>query len=359
MSEAGTRWPGVALVAATVLTLAGLWALRAAMSGGGGAGWSMPPESVGMVVAAEQPWRSSHRVLATLAPEATLDVRTEVGGRLAEVGFVSGQEVAQGTVLARIDASLEEAELRGAEAEVAVLRLRRDRTAQLAAERGVSTMEVDQAEADVRLAESRADALRSRIRQKLLVAPFAGRTGIRHHHPGQVVDPGVRLTTLVKRSDDVFVDAWLPQTLVASLPVGSVLEVRLDDRVATAEVEVVEPAADPARRSVQVRARVSPAPEGWLPGMSVQVEVPAGDEVLRVVIPSTAIVWSPVGALVYRVVPTEGGGQVVTANPVEVYERQGDDVVLASGLAAGAQIATDGAFKLHEGAVVQAAGEPL
>ncbi len=358
MSKRSGRWQGPALVAVTALVLLAVWGVRTWSRADAGGGWQMPPETVGMVSVEARPWRATSTLLASLAPIASVDVRTEVGGRLVEVGFDSGAQVARGAVLARLDTTVEEAELRSVEAELNALTLRRNRTAELAVDHGASQMDVDQAVADVDAATARADALRARIRQKTVVAPFAGRAGVRHHHPGQVVDPGVLLTTLVGTSTALFVDFWVPQTLLSSLPVGERVTVRLDGVAADAVVEVIEPAADAGRRAVLVRARLDPAPPGWLPAMSAQVDVPTAGEVSRVVVPATALVWSPAGVLVYRVVPGEGGAEKVTANPVEVLSNLGDVVVLASGLDAGARIVTDGSFKLHEGAAVRTADVP-
>jgi RND family efflux transporter MFP subunit len=352
---AGQWRQGSALVAVTVLAMLGIWAARAWSRADDGGGWQMPPETVTIVTAEVRPWRETRTLLANLASAASVDVRTEVGGRLVQVGFESGAQVQRGAVLARLDAGIEVAELRSAEAELQALTLRRGRTAQLAAENGASQMDLDQVTADVAAATARADALRARIRQKTVVAPFDGRVGVRRHHPGQVVDPGVSLTSLVSTSTALFADFWVPQTLLASLPVGGPVTVRLDGATAEAVVEVVEPSADAARRAVLVRARLDPAPPGWLPAMSAQVDVPTTGEVPRVVVPATALVWSPAGVMVYRVVDGEDGAQTVTANPVEVLSNLGDEVVLASGLDGGTRIATDGAFKLHEGSAVRAA----
>ena len=300
-----------------------------------------------------RPWRSTSTLLAELAPIAAIEVRTEVPGRLSAVGFESGETVGKGAVLARLDASVEEAELRAVEAELRALTLKRDRVAEVM---GASTtrMELDEATAAVDAAQARADALRATIRQKTLVAPFSGRTGVRTLHPGQVVEAGTLLTTLVSNSSAIYADFWVPQTLVPQVPERSTLTVRLGDQTSPGVVEVVEPSADASRRAVKVRARIDPAPPGWLPEMSAQVEVSTGDEAARVVVPGTAIVWSPAGPLVYRVKAGEAG-ETAAAAPVEILSNRGDEVVLTSGIEPGARIVTEGAFKLHEGSAVRAA----
>src|SRR5687768_1063720 len=113
MAERRGRWhQGSALVAVTGLAMFGVWAARAWSSAGDGGAWQMPPETVQIVSAEARPWRETSTLLATLAPIASIDVRTEVGGRLVEVGFDSGAQVDRGAVLARLDAGIEEAELR-------------------------------------------------------------------------------------------------------------------------------------------------------------------------------------------------------------------------------------------------------
>jgi membrane fusion protein (multidrug efflux system) len=352
VSKRSGRWQGPALFVATALGMAALWGCRALTHAQAGGGWDMPPETVGIVTVEARPWRESATLLATLAPIASVELRTEVGGRLAEVGFTSGASVSRGAVVARLDTSVEEAQLRAVEAELRALTLKRDRIDQVTD--GTSRMERDQATADVDAAAARADALRAQIRQKTVIAPFAGRAGVRTLHPGQVVEPGTLLTTLVSASSAIYADAWVPQTLLPKLPAGAKVTVRLGDATAPATVETVEPIADPSRRAVRMRATLDPAPPGWLPEMSAQVEVPTGDEVERPVVPATAIVWSPAGALVYRVTSGEKG-DTVTAAAVTVLADLGDEVVLSGGVDAGARIVSDGAFKLHEGSAVKAA----
>lgn len=348
-------WQGPLLVGITLFTMASLWSLRNMTRAEAGGAWEMPPETVGIAAAEARPWRTSRTLLADLAPLASIEVRTEVPGRLSEVAFTSGQSVARGAVLARLDASVEEAELRAVEAELRALTLKRERVAAVA-DASATRMELDEATAAVDAAQARADALRASIRQKVLVAPFAGRTGVRTLHPGQVVAAGTLLTELVADSSTLYVDFWVPQTLLATVPTGAPVTVRLGEATASATIDVVEPSADATRRAVKVRARLDPAPPGWLPEMSAQVEVPTEVEAPRVVVPAPAIVWSAAGPLVYRVVPGEGA-EKVSATPVRVLSDQGDEVVLESGLEPGARIVTEGAFKLHEGSAVTAGGK--
>lgn len=355
-TEAGGRWQGPALLTGTALVLVAGWALRAASTGGGeDGGFTMPPETVGVAVAAARPWQATATLLGTLAPIEAVTLRVEVGGRLTEVGFTSGAAVQRGEVLARLDAAVEQAELRAAEAELKALSLRRERLVAMVAERGASEMDRDQAVADEAAASARVQGLQARIRQKLVVAPFNGRAGLRNHHPGQVVDPGTVLTAVVSDTTAVYADLWVPTALLAGLSPGTALRLRVGDHAADGTIEVIEPLADAERRAVAVRARVETAPVGWLPGASVQADVPTGASAEHVVIPSIALQTSAVGTLVWRVAPGEHG-EIVQAQPVTVLADLGGEVVLDGGLSVGDRFVTDGAFKLQEGSAIAPAG---
>lgn len=351
------RWLGPGIVAATVVVLAATWAFRTWSSAAeGGGGWSSA-ETVAMAPVEARPYLPTATLVGTLTAIEAVSLRTEAGGRLVQVGFTSGEHVRAGAVLARIDTAVEQAELESAQAAQRALDLRRERLSQLAEARGAAQMERDQAIADADANAARIQALLARIRQKTVVAPFDGIAGLRNHHPGQVVDPGTLLTSLVRDTDAVFVDVWVPQTMLPSLPLGTDVRVVADGVEATGTVEVIEPQADARRRAAQVRARVDAAPAVWLPGLAVQVHVPTGAAADRVVVPATALQWSPAGPLVYRVVDGEGGGQIVHAVPVRILSDLGDTVVLEDGPIAGDTIVTDGAFKLREGGAVTAGGD--
>lgn len=351
------RWLGPAIVAATLLLLASAWALRNATAASEGGGSWASAEVVTMAPVEVHPFRPTSTLVGTLAAVESVTLRTEAGGRLVDVGFTSGARVAKGAVVARLDTAIEVAELEAARAAQRALDLRRDRIAPLADARGASRMSADQAVADAEAAAARIQALQARIRQKTVVAPFDGVAGLRHHHPGQVVDPGTVLTTLVRDTPAVFVDLWVPQTMLPSLPEGAQVRVLAQGGEALGTVEVIEPQADARRRAVQVRARIDPAPTGWLPGLAVQAQVPTGEEAPRVVVPATALQWSPAGPLVYRVVSGEEGGPVAQAVPVTILSDRGDTVVLEEGPSEGDTLIVEGAFKLREGAAVEAGGD--
>ena len=102
-------------------------------------------------------------------------VSPEIPGITHEIAFESGAEVSKGDLLVRLDASLEEAQLRALEAQEELARLNLVASAAFAAGTSVSQSELDAAEATLKQAQGNADAIRATIPKKTIRAPFAGR----------------------------------------------------------------------------------------------------------------------------------------------------------------------------------------
>jgi membrane fusion protein, multidrug efflux system len=107
---------------------------------------------------------------------------------------------------------------------------------------------------------------------------------------------------------------------------------------------------DPVTRSVPVRAEV-PNPDRLLrPGMllSVRLYQAARD---TIVVPEIAVIQVGTEAFVYRVTREQTAERV----KVELGSRRRGEVEIASGLAAGETIVTEGAVKLRDGSRIAAA----
>jgi len=99
-------------------------------------------------------------------------------------------------------------------------------------------------------------------------------------------------------------------------------------------------------------------PNGALrPGMFVKAHVLLGGAAPITVIPASAISYAPYGDSVFIVADLKGqDGQTyrgVRQHFVKLGGSRGDQVAVASGLAAGDEVVTSGAFKLRNGSAVK------
>lgn len=230
--------------------------------------------------------------------EATeVDLATKVAGRLAAVSAREGDNVAQGQVLATLDADDLRAQLRAAEAQarqaraaigeghagvagadsqqrlakitlersrqlvkkgfVTGARLDQDQSAMQSADAGMAAARsrVGEADAAVAAADARVDALRVTLDDTSLKAAVAGRVLYRLAQPGEVLPAGGKVLTLLDLSD-VFMSIYLPTDQAGKISVGSPARIVLDalaDQPIPAKVVFVAPRSQFTPKEVETR----------------------------------------------------------------------------------------------------------
>jgi HlyD family secretion protein len=202
--------------------------------------------------------------------EATeIYVSTKYPGRIAEMMFNEGDTVEAGQVVARMDTTALEAQLREAQAQIkAAQDSQRAAQAQVSAKAaetdfaskqfarsqalvGRGAVSQREAEADdarmlstkaelaglraeavragstIQANQATADRLRAEIADAVLVAPLRARVETRLSEPGEVLPAGGRVFSLVDLSD-VYMYVFLPESVTGKVPVGSEARIVLD-----------------------------------------------------------------------------------------------------------------------------------
>ena len=217
----------VFLVLVVLGGLAGVKALQFKKLMAEGSNYAEPPESVSSALVRAEKWQGTLTAIGSITAVQGVTITPEIAGIIHEITFESGAEVSKGDLLVRLDASLEEAQLRALEAqeELAKLNLTRERT--LRSQNMVSQSELDAAESTLKQAQGNADAIRATIQKKTIRAPFAGRLGIRLINLGQYMDTGKPIVSLQSLTP-VYADFSLPQQELARLKTGMSVRVTTD-----------------------------------------------------------------------------------------------------------------------------------
>ncbi|MGE5801710.1 MAG: efflux RND transporter periplasmic adaptor subunit [Gemmatimonadota bacterium] len=306
-----------------------------------------PVEAVTTAVAEEQQHRATTTSIGTVLALRSITLRTELSGTVSEVGLVPGRVVDSGAVLVALDVSVEQADLRGQQAQAALAQTSLARLERLRGAGGASEEEVDRARAerDIALAQiARTEAI---IAKKTIRAPFRARVGITDVHPGQYLNEGTQLTTLQGVEGAAHVDFTVAQQVGAQLRVGQPVGVLVGDAPIAGRIVAVDSRVDPATRTTMVRATIAGAniPS---PGSSVRVLVPAGAAIDAVVIPVSAVRRGPGGDHVFVIAPDSLGKLRAHERAVRAGPVLDDEIVILDGLKAGEQVAASGSFKLRE-----------
>lgn len=219
--------------------------------------------------------------IGVVLPLEAIDVATQADGSLQTVFVRTGDEVAKGALLARIEAGdtlqrlrIAEAELQVAEAELESKQVqarrqanrfeRRSTTANLWSEEELTSSEVDSkaAEADVRAAEAQVERARANIEQlrRLLEhleirAPFTGHVSIRYLDPGAIVGIGTPIIRLVSGAARL-VRFAVPPGGIQQLELGASVQIFDTSglRIGLALVRHISPEIDLASQRIFVEA---------------------------------------------------------------------------------------------------------
>ena len=323
------------------------------------ASFQPPPEAVTTVIAKKEQWPTTWSSIGTVAAVHGVTVSADLPGIVERITFESGQSVAEGAELVRLDTRQEQAQLEAAKAASMLAELNLNRSKGLV-ERGILPQaELDRLAAEQKQTQARAGEIRATIERKTIRAPFAGVLGIRQVSLGQYLQGGAAVVSL-QSVRPVYVNFAVPQQQVAQLKVGSAIHVTAEGGPgieSDGRVTAVDSIGNESTRNIQVQATF-PNTDGQLrPGMFVKTGVDMGVGAAAVTVPISAINYAPYGDAVFIVEQVTGPkGQRylgVRQQFVKLGPSRGDQVAVIDGIKDGEQVVTSGVFKLRNGAAVK------
>ena len=326
------------------------------------ASFQPPPEAVTTMKAPREEWPAALTAIGTVAAVRGVTVSADLPGVVESITFDSGVAVREGQVLVRLDSRQERAQLTAAESQMNLARLNLDRARGLAAEGIVSQADHDRASAEHAQAAARVGEIRATIDRKQIRAPFSGILGIRQVDLGQYLSAGDAIVPL-QATDPLYVNFAVPQQDVPRLRVGSEVKVTAEGlgEEFAGRITALDSVVDAATRNVQVQATL-PNQKGRLrPGMFVDTHVVLGASTTVIAVPASAISYAPYGDSVFVVAEIDGPNgekyRGVKQQFVKLGASRGDQVAVISGLSAGQELVTSGAFKLRNGAAVRVSND--
>ncbi len=318
-----------------------------------------PPETITSSQAQLQSWESVISSTASIDAVQGVTVAAEQPGKVVKISFTPGETVQKGTILAQLDTSAEEAQLRAVASSRNLARVNLRRLSELADKGLISRSEFDNAEADFQQAEAQTENIQAVIDKKIIRAPFTGRLGIRQINLGQILKEGQEIVTL-QTLDPVFVNFMLPQQELGRIANGMPVRVTTDgaqDNELTGTITTIDPQVDAITRNIRVQATVANKNERLRPGMFVNASVILPEREKIISIPGTAVLYAPYSDSVFVVEnkkDEKSGSDIQTLRQqfVRLGEKRGDFTTVLSGLREGEIVASTGVFKLRNGQAV-------
>ncbi|MGZ5722272.1 MAG: efflux RND transporter periplasmic adaptor subunit [Caldimonas sp.] len=312
-----------------------------------------------------------------MTPSVTVTVRPQVSGVLTAVLFTEGQMVKKGQLLATIDPRPFEIALQQAsgarlrdEAQLENAKVQLQRYQTLLNQDSIARQDVDTQAASVKQLEgtividrANENTARLNLGYSRIVAPVAGRVGLRPVDTGNYIGAGdANGVALITQLNPIDVEFSVPQDRVPEIQEqvgkGAKLPVAAFNRTRTKKLDdgsfsTLDNQIDVQTGTVKAKARFANAGNTLFPNQFVNVRVTLNTLKNAVVAPLPALRTGPNGDFVYVLMDDH----TVTVRPVQRGVATNELIAISKGLDAGERVVTEGGDRLKEGARVQLASD--
>ncbi len=288
-------------------------------------------------------------VTGSVLPNESLELRSEVSGKITAIYFREGKKVRKGELLISTNDDEIEAQL---EKQKYNRKLNEDnefRQRKLLEKDAISQEEYDNAlnrlnttVADIRLLETQ--LAKTKIR-----APFDGVIGLRFVSEGAYISPSTAIATLYNISP-AKIEFAIPGRYSTQVAPGRRIRFTIESDLIVYEGQVyaIEPRIDPATRTLKIRAMAENKGGNLLPGQFVKVELILESIKNAILVPTEAVIPEQAGKKVY--ILENGKAKEVF---IETGIRTANSLEVLTGLKPNDTLLTTGILQLRPGMEIQ------
>lgn len=241
-------------------------------------------------------------LIGSVVANESAQIRAEVAGLVKEVHFVEGQVVKKGDLLLKIDDTELSAQALQAEAMLELAQSSFTRNQELLRTKSATPVELEKASAEFKGAQAQLALLRSRIDKTAIRAPFDGTVGARTVSPGDYVTSQATLTTVDDLSK-LKIDFEVPEQFLRRVRPGTAFTVssRGSGEATKGEIYFVSATISRETRSSAIKGVLLDPPEDLRPGMFANVSLILQVKTKSLTVPESAILNSTRGTQIVLV----------------------------------------------------------
>jgi membrane fusion protein, multidrug efflux system len=301
----------------------------------------------------------------------SVSVTPQVAGLITERRFQDGENLKKGQLLfvidprpyqAQLDAA--KASLQQSEAALDLAKIQFARDQELVGTRAISKQDydtkknaVDIVQAQIASAEAAIETAQINLDYCYIHSPIDGRAGARLVDVGNVVQANTTSLLSIQRLDPIYatftvteVDLPKVQKEMSRGMLKALVRLPGDPETSArvGKVEFLDNSVQNTTGTVNLRATISNPDRRFWPGQFVDVRLVLATEIDAVLVPYQATQISQQGPFVYVVKDDD----TAELRPVTLGQRQGNDVVITNGLAAGERVVLAGQLLVRPGGKV-------
>jgi membrane fusion protein (multidrug efflux system) len=315
----------------------------------------IPPQSVEVAEVRRGSIVRRITVVGTLIANQSVELHSEVEGKISEINFEGGERVNKGDPIIQIDDRLFKARSKEAEAVLTQAKSEYERQLTLAQKNVGAAKNKERAYADYLQAQARFEQAQFQLDNTVIRAPFDGYVSLKNVSVGAFVDPRTELMSVIDL-DPMNIDFSLPGTYLKYVSAGQNLTVTVDGFGSTpiqAKIASIDSKVDPTAHSIAVRAAI-PNPRGkFKPGLIGRISIVVGSKDNALLVPEQAVSSKGEGEeFVYQVIeapPQYNTDYVVIKTQVTTGLSEGGVTEIVRPLKEGDMVVTVGQSKIRHG----------
>ncbi len=313
-------------------------------------GFKMPPTPIEVADVKAQSVDDKFEAVGTIEAIEGVTIVSEIDASVISLPFDEGSYIKKGDLIARLDDSQLSAEVNRTEALYDQSKSAYNRVKVIVGQKAGSQQDLDDALANLKVAEANYELAKARLAKTQITAPFNGFVGARKISVGTFLRTGQEITELANLNE-IRVIFSAPERYLAQLKKNAKVVVSstvFPDYNVSGKIIAIEPMLDTETRNVNITARVQNPGQKFRPGMSANVAVILSEHPDALTVPNEAVFANGDQSFVYVVKKDS----TVSAVPVTLGMQTAKIVEITSGLTDGSQVVRTGHQKLFDGAKV-------
>ncbi|MBL8015670.1 MAG: efflux RND transporter periplasmic adaptor subunit [Ignavibacteria bacterium] len=295
-------------------------------------------------------FNDNFKVMGVIKPFTSAKVSSEEGGLITYLSKDKGSPVSKGEIVARIKKDVELASLEQTEAQVELARMNYEKQKQLYEDNATTEIQYLTAKWQYEAAIRGADILKQRLKTGYVRSPISGVIDDKFMNRGEMSAPGSPIFNIIDIST-VKVSAGVPEMYLTKVTKGQSVNVTIDVLPGVqfeGKVNYISPALQGTSRTFEIEILINNKERLLKPGMNANVVLSEFSMESAVVVPQDLIV--DYGDVQYVFVLE---GDIARKRELKLGGRNGNQVLIESGLNPGDKLITDGFQSLKDGDKVQ------